>query len=98
MTLENIPNKYRNDIKYAVEFLKNEGCSSVFLFGSIVTGNTNEYSDIDIGVKGLPPDKFFSAGGKLYMTLENDFDFVDFDRDTNLYSLLNKLGEVVEIE
>ncbi|MDR1270750.1 MAG: nucleotidyltransferase domain-containing protein, partial [Planctomycetaceae bacterium] len=49
----NIPSKYRKDIEIATNILKNEGCQSVFLFGSLVSGKIHEDSDIDIGIKGL---------------------------------------------
>jgi len=39
MNMEKIPLKYQEDIRKASNFLKNEGCESIFLFGSIVTGS-----------------------------------------------------------
>ena len=97
MDMINIPEKYREDIKKAHFFLKNEGCKSVFLFGSLVTGNIHDNSDIDIGIKGLPPEKFFKVYSKLYMNLNNEFHLVDFDYENDFYSLLSKHGEVVEV-
>lgn len=38
--------------------LSNMGCKESYIFGSHVTGNANDFSDIDIGIKGLPPQKF----------------------------------------
>ena len=93
----NIPDKYQEDIRKANFFLKNEGCRSVFLFGSLVTGKINDNSDIDIGIKGLPPDRFFSVYSKLYMNLNNEFHLVDFDYENDFFSLLEKQGEVIEI-
>lgn len=40
------------------ELLFRKDCSEWYLFGSHVTGEANENSDIDIGVKGLPVRKF----------------------------------------
>jgi predicted nucleotidyltransferase len=57
----NIPLKYRQDIENATNLLKNEGCQSIFLFGSLVTGKIRDDSDIDIGIKGLPKGKFFEV-------------------------------------
>jgi predicted nucleotidyltransferase len=93
----NIPLEYQNDIEVASKFLKNEGCQSVYLFGSMVTGKTHQKSDIDIGIKGLPPEKFFRVYAQLDNNLYNDVDLVDFDENSKLYNLLNSLGEVVEI-
>jgi len=93
----NIPPKYQRDIEIAKNLLKNEGCQSIYLFGSLVTGKHHDNSDIDIGIKGLPKGKFFATCAKVYFALNNDIDIVDFDNNDELYSLLNRLGEVVEI-
>ena len=97
MNMEKIPLKYQEDIRKASNFLKNEGCEAIFLFGSIVTGRVHEKSDIDLGVKGLPPEKFFSIYSKLYMNLSNDFHLVDFDFESDFFSLLKRQNEVMEI-
>jgi predicted nucleotidyltransferase len=93
----NIPKKYRQDIDTATILLKNAGCKSVYLFGSLVTGKIHQNSDIDIGIKGLPPEKFFRVYAKLDNDLSNLVDLVDFDENDKFYNLLTSLGEVVEI-
>jgi predicted nucleotidyltransferase len=98
MSLDAIPEKYMEDIKKANNFLKNEGCKTVYLFGSMVTGKIHSNSDIDIGIKGLPPEKFFKVYSKLYMNLDNEIHLVDFDFDNQFFLLLERLDEVVEIE
>jgi predicted nucleotidyltransferase len=93
----NIPEKYRNDIEIATNLLKNEGCQSIFLFGSLVTGKVCDNSDIDIGIKGLPKDKFLDVYSRLYFDIENRIDLVDFDTDSDFHSMLNRIGEVIQI-
>jgi predicted nucleotidyltransferase len=93
----NIPLKYRQDIETATNLLKNEGCKEVFLFGSLVTGRIHDDTDIDIGIKGLPKGKFFEVYSRLYFDIENNVDLVDFDANTDFYSMLNRVGEVVQI-
>ena len=93
----NIPFKYRKDIELATNLLKTEGCESVFLFGSLVTGKSNDNSDIDIGIKGLPEGKFFDVYSRLYFDFENKIDLVDFDTNNEFYSMLHKIGEVIKI-
>jgi len=93
----NIPSKYQKDIDIATNFLKNEGCQSIYLFGSLVTGKIHQNSDIDIGIKGLPPEKFIRVYAKLDKNLSNNVDLVDFDENDKFYNLLNSLGEIVEI-
>ncbi|MDR3284636.1 MAG: nucleotidyltransferase domain-containing protein [Treponema sp.] len=97
MNLDKIPERHQKDIKKAINLLKNEGCETVYLFGSMVTGKIHENSDVDIGIKGLPPEKFFKAYSKLYMNLDSEIDLVDFDYDVQFFSLLERLGEVVEV-
>jgi predicted nucleotidyltransferase len=91
-----IPVKYQDDIKKAADLLKGEGCS-VFLFGSMVTGEIGKNSDIDIGISGLPPKKFFRVYADLDKKTSNKIDLVDFDMHKDFYNLLNSLGEVVKI-
>jgi predicted nucleotidyltransferase len=97
MDYDKIPVKYREDIKKASILLKNEGCKAVFLFGSLVTGKINDKSDIDIGIKGLPKGKFFKVYSRLYFDMENRIDLVDFDKNSDFYSMLDSIGEVVQI-
>ena len=97
MNISNIPESYQDDIKKAANLLKNEGCKEVFLFGSMVTGKIHENSDIDIGIKGLPPKKFFRVSASLDRELANKIDLVDFDLNNSFFGLLDSLGEVVEI-
>jgi predicted nucleotidyltransferase len=93
-----IPQKYRQDIDDARMFLKSEGCQSVYLFGSLVTGNIHDRSDIDIGIKGLPAKKFFGVYARLDKKLVNRVDLIDFDLNNDMFTLLSSLGEIVELE
>jgi predicted nucleotidyltransferase len=77
--------------------LKNEGCKAVYLFGSMVTGKIHNNSDIDIGISGLPPQKFFTVYAHLDKALSNKVDLVDFDFQKDFYNLLDSLGKVVEL-
>ncbi|MDR2717530.1 MAG: nucleotidyltransferase domain-containing protein [Treponema sp.] len=96
MTL-NIPPKYQKDIEIATNLLKEEGCQSIYLFGSLVNGKNHDESDIDIGIKGLPKGKFFETCAKVYFAVGNDIDIVDFDSNMDFYALLSRQGEVFEI-
>jgi predicted nucleotidyltransferase len=93
----NVPNKFRQDIENATKLLKNEGCKSIYLFGSLVTGKIHDNSDIDIGIKGVPEKKFFTLYSRLYFDFDNKIDLVDFDTNDSFYSMLNEIGEIVQI-
>jgi len=97
MNWANIPAAYQEDIKKAAALLKNEGCKAVFLFGSMVTGKIHANSDIDIGISGLPPKRFFRAYANLDKALTNNVDLVDFDLRRDFYAHLDSLGEVIEL-
>jgi len=92
-----IPAKYRQDIEKAAKFLKNEGCGAVFLFGSLVTGDFRDNSDIDIGIREYPIGTFFKLYSRLYLDFDTKIDLVDFDTNNDLYDMLNELGEIVQI-
>jgi len=97
MDFDKIPENYRVDIKNAADFLKQKGCQAVFLFGSMVTGRIHEDSDINIGIMGLPPKKFFRVYAELDDVVSNEIDLVDFDSCKDLYNLLDSFGEVVKV-
>jgi predicted nucleotidyltransferase len=98
MSTETIPENYRKDIGKAASFLKSKGCRSVYLFGSMVTGKIHKNSDIDIGISGLPPKKFFRVYADLDKELSNRVDLVDFDLNRDFHALLDSLGEVIKID
>ena len=92
-----IPVKYRQDIENVTKLLKNEGCKAVYLFGSLVTGKINDNSDIDIGIKGFPKGNFFNIYSKIYFNFDNKIDLVNFDSEEDFSSMLNRIGEIVQI-
>ena len=77
--------------------LMREGCTESYLFGSHVTGTANEYSDIDIGIKGLDPRRFFAVHSLLEDVTKRTVDLVDFDEKPQFFALLKDLGEVKKI-
>ena len=97
MNLYKLPKKYRIDIERAASCLKEEGCTSVFLFGSLVTGEYTSSSDIDLGIMGLSPRKFIRTYSKLNNIIKNRFDLLDFDENKELYDLLYSINEIVKI-
>jgi predicted nucleotidyltransferase len=97
MNLSKIPEKYRSDIEKAAFCLKEEGCTAIFLFGSLVTGKYNDLSDIDLGIKGLSPQRYIRTYSKLNNIIKSNFDLIDFDENIDLYNLLYSIGEIVEI-
>ena len=97
MNLSNIPEKYRLDIENASICLKEEGCTEIFLFGSLVTGKYSDSSDIDFGIMGLSPRKYIRTYSKLNNIVKNRFDLIDFDENKDMYNLLLSIGEIEKI-
>ena len=93
-----IPYKYQKDIDIATRLLKKEGCHSIYLFGSLITGKVHENSDIDIGIKGLPRKKLLEIRTKIFMETENNIDIVDFDFNNDFFIMLESLGEVIKLD
>lgn len=82
---------FQQDVAQAVEILKQEGCSEVYLFGSGATSNVLDDSDIDLAVRGCPPERFFRVFGMLLIELERSVDLIDLDApNAFVQHLLNK--------
>lgn len=92
MTFTEIDHRFREDVEAAVEYLKSVGCSEVYLFGSLYTGQIHSGSDIDIAVRGLKPEVFFSVYGELMMRLKHSVDLVDLDLQEEFGKSLLKTG------
>ena len=95
---DTVPRRFQKNIRIVYSLLKKEGCTNVYLFGSIIKGKTNEISDIDIGIKGLPDEKFFRVLSDVNHVSNITIDLVDFDDSNDFFSLLNEIGRIKEIE
>lgn len=95
--IEKIPERYRKDIRTAVDILKGVGCKEIFLFGSLAHGDFSDTSDIDLAVKGLEKKKYFKILGRLMMALEHPVDLVNLEKKDRFSALLIKKGELVRV-
>jgi len=71
----------KDDIETAARILREEGATEVYVFGSAIHGKMKPDSDIDFAIRGLPPEKFFPAAGKVGRAISHLFDLVDLDDD-----------------
>lgn len=75
-----IPEPFQNDLNRAVKILKEAGCREIYIFGSVANGKAKADSDIDLAIRGCPPDvSFFGILGELLCALEHSVDLVDLD-------------------
>lgn len=84
-------------INKAAETLKRYGAQEVYVFGSIATSSVREGSDIDMAVKGLPPDVFFKAMAQAHSILGRPLDLIDLDEPNPLTRYLKEEGELVRV-
>ena len=95
--MKKYPADFQKDIDKAISLLKDIGCTEIYLFGSLVTGDYHDESDIDIAVKGCPETKFYYAVGKLLTELNHSIDLIDLERDENFSLFLQNSGELARV-
>lgn len=73
-----------------VKCAKKYNLSSVILFGSSI--EKENANDIDIGIKGMPPGRFFEFYGELLLSLPKRIDVVDLSKENSFNRLVEKEG------
>ena len=94
MDLSGIDSNYRVDLETAIRYLLSKGCSEIYLFGSLGTGTTQQGSDIDIAVRGIRPEEFFTIYGELITQLQHQVDLVDLDLQADFGQVLAESGSL----
>ena len=89
--------EYRSDVARAVNICKAEGCRDVFIFGSVAAGRNRPRSDLDIAVRGCPPESFYHLLGRLMDELTHPVDLVDLDLETRVAEFLEQEGQLVHV-
>ena len=92
-----IPAAYHRDIERAVEISREEGCREIFVFGSVVAGTPGVRSDLDLAVRGCPPERFYRLLGRLMEELLVPVDLIDLDVESSVADYLEKEGQLVHV-
>jgi len=92
-----VPERFRADLVRAVQILKEEGCSEIFLFGSGATGTIGDRSDLDLAIRGCPRGHFFHLLGRLLRELEHPVDLVNLDTSDPFGQYLQQEGGLVQV-
>ncbi len=92
-----IPPEYRADVACAVEICQAVGCRDVFIFGSVAAGRNRPRSDLDIAVRGCPPERFYHLLGRLMDELTHPVDLVDLDTEIRVAEFLEQEGQLVHV-
>jgi len=96
--ISTFPLQIKTDIEKAAVILKSNGCSEVYIFGSLVSGQYKECSDIDIAVRGLKDEDFFKILAKLGRELSYEVDLIDLDDEENRFvQFILKKKEMVRV-
>ena len=92
-----IPTEYRSDVERAVVISKEEGCREVYIFGSVTGSVPDLRSDLDIAVRGCPPERFYKLLGRLMDELIHTVDLVDLDVETRVAEFLEEEGQLIHV-
>ncbi len=76
-----------------VKTAKDFNIKKVILFGS--SSVSDEYNDIDIGIKGIDPKDFFTFYGKMIFSLQKPVDIVYLDEKNKFNEMVEKEGIVI---
>ena len=70
----------RRHIRLAANFLREQGATRVWLFGSLAKGRRpTVHSDFDFAIEGLPPDRLFGSVGHLLQVLPRPVDIIELE-------------------
>jgi predicted nucleotidyltransferase len=84
-------------ISKAAAILQSYSAIEVYAFGSATNERFGENSDIDLAVRGIPPNKFFSAVGEALCSLDRNLDIIDLDAETAFGKYLEDHGDLVRV-
>ena len=72
------------------ELAQRYGVSQILLFGSALL--KDDFSDIDLAVKGIKPELFFKFYGELIFKVSKPVDLIDLDIDNPFVKLVQQEG------
>lgn len=84
----------QEQINKAIELAKEFGATRLLLFGSALTDPENA-NDLDIGVEGIEPSKFFLFGGTLENILLISVDIVPLELKSRFVEHIIKYGKFI---
>lgn len=98
--LRKLPEEYWIDIIRAIMVLTGFGCKKVYAFGSLVRGETNKNSDLDLAVEGCPVGRYLKMYGKVINITEHKVDIINLDKAQDKfvkYLKSRKEGELISV-
>lgn len=86
-----------SEIQRAVDILVRNGAREVYVFGSHARGDAGPGSDLDLAVRGMPPERFFRAVGETCSVLSIPVDIVDLDESSPGLDYLKAHGDFLRV-
>lgn len=77
--------------KIIKEISRKYNVKKILVFGSGLD-STKESHDIDIGIEGIDPKKFFDYYGELMLNLSKPVDVIDLSEESKFTSLVKQEG------
>ncbi len=76
--------------KIITEYANEYNVKEILIFGS--STYSNNYSDIDIAVKGIKPELFFDFYSKLFFNLSKPVDIINLDYENSFNEMIEEDG------
>lgn len=87
--------KARELVARAAAVLRAMGATEVYVFGSATTEKWQlERCDIDLAVRGLPPEVHYAAAAEVVRVTEHEVDILDLDVPSRLAAFLHGEGDL----
>jgi len=93
-----VQEEFRKDLESAAKVLTEGGCKEVFVHGAVAAGTAKDHYDLDLAVRGCPPDQFFKLVGTLLGELEHNFQLVNLDWNNRMTKQIEKFGGLKRVK
>ena len=85
-------------INKATAILREFGAREIYIFGSAARSDfDSDSSDIDLAVRGIPPESFYGAVGETMCALDRNIDLIDLDAQSTFGKFLQDHGELTRV-
>lgn len=84
----------KENIESAIKLAKEYGATKLLLFGSALT-DPNNAKDLDLGIEGIAPNRFFLFGADLEDIISKTVDIVPLELNSLFVEHIKKYGKYI---